>query len=646
MNWTSSPKINIDKTLVIIFAVYSMSLLFTSIFFVSPIIIGDGHEYLGMTASFFHHLTPDLREEDIALREQIENQNGINFGKNLTYLGYYKSLGGAWYSYHFGAYSLLNLPVFAFLHYFNFNELKSFQITNSLLLIFSLFILLLITNLTSSQKMWLFLFSAFNPIVFYIWWPHTEVFSYSFIVVAVAFYLKKDYRLAVLASSLSSLQNPAISVFTIFIIIFGWRAADLHLRELFNLLICALISVIPFLFYYLNYHTISLIVSHGIADISYISLDKIFSLFFDLNFGMIAYIPPLMFLAIFMLMASIAGKKLVIPSLWSVLILMATICSTQANWNCGMMYIHRYSVLMLPIIVLICIYEIPKFSAKKINIYLFISLLITLLIIGPLLYNYDNGNSVKFNFLSKEVLINTPCLYNPPYDVFAERALGMEIDFIDDLPIILSYNGVPRKALTDYDGLSLIERLTGNPIKKADSEQIRKSKIGYINFENRIFKFPSGESELMIYDKIVIENVLSGSSVKLSFPDNGWYSIEDWSGTPTRWMQSDSIISLSSPDNITVKLNMLAAGFYRSRTLEVYSGGVPTTQIAVPTSFINLSVPIHLTKGVNIVRLHVPEGCERPIDKPELSNPDSRCLSLAVQNLTIKDVDYNISRAL
>ena len=43
MNWTSSPKINIDKTLVIIFAVYSMSLLFTSIFFVSPIIIGDGH---------------------------------------------------------------------------------------------------------------------------------------------------------------------------------------------------------------------------------------------------------------------------------------------------------------------------------------------------------------------------------------------------------------------------------------------------------------------------------------------------------------------------------------------------------------------------------------------------------------------------
>jgi hypothetical protein len=192
----------------------------------------------------------------------------------------------------------------------------------------------------------------------------------------------------------------------------------------------------------------------------------------------------------------------------------------------------------------------------------------------------------------------------------------------------------------------VIERLTGNPIKKADSEQIRKSKIGYINFENRIFKFPSGESELMIYDKIVIENVLSGSSVKLSFPDNGWYSIEDWSGTPTRWMQSDSIISLSSPDNITVKLNMLAAGFYRSRTLEVYSGGVPTTQIAVPTSFINLSVPIHLTKGVNIVRLHVPEGCERPIDKPELSNPDSRCLSLAVQNLTIKDVDYNISRAL
>jgi hypothetical protein len=190
---------------------------------------------------------------------------------------------------------------------------------------------------------------------------------------------------------------------------------------------------------------------------------------------------------------------------------MATMCSTAGNWNCGMMYINRYSVWMLPIIVLICIYEIPKFSAKKINVYLCVAFLINMLIIGTLLYNYDGGNSVKFNFLSKEVLINTPGLYNPPYDVYAERALGREVGFDDLLPIIFTYNGIPRKALTDYEGLSLIERFTGNPIKKTNHEKISKPKIGYINFENRIFQFPYNETELTIYDKEGIEYVLEDS---------------------------------------------------------------------------------------------------------------------------------------
>jgi len=530
MNWDTYPKIDIDKILIIIFAVYSISLLFGSVFYISPTVTGDGPEYIGMTASFFNHFTPDLREEDIALRDKIYNKNKIHPDKNFTYSGYFKSLGGSWYSYHFWAYSLFNLPVFAFLHYFNFNELRSFQITNSLLLMFCLFILLQITNLTSSQKTWLFLFSAFSPIIFYLRWTHPEVFSYSFVVVAVAFYLKADYRLAVLASSVASLQNPPLSILTLYIIIYGWKATGLRLRELSLLSVSASISLIPYIFYYLNYHTLSLIVSSGASNISYISVDKIFSLFFDLNFGMLPYIPLLMLLSLLMLIFSIKRKNLVILTIWLILIAMATMCSTAGNWNSGMEYINRYSVWMLPLITLICIYEIPRFSTNSINIYLFTSFLITLLIIGSLLYNYDSGNYVKFNFLSKEVLINTPGLYNPPYEVFAERALGKEIEFVDRLPIIFTYNGIPRKALTNDEGLSLIERFTGNPIKKADSEQIKKSKIGYINFENKIFKFPYKNAELTIYDKKGIKDALSR---KFPLLTKGFFGAEDWSGTPT-----------------------------------------------------------------------------------------------------------------
>jgi phosphoglycerol transferase len=118
----------------------------------------------------------------------------------------------------------------------------------------------------------------------------------------------------------------------------------------------------------------------------------------------------------------------------------------------------------------------------------------------------------------------------------------------------------------------------------------------------------------------------------------GWYGQEDWAGIPTRWMQSDSEIVVFSPENRTSTMSMSVQSFYRSRTLMISSGDSPVAQIFVPTSFINASVPISLKKGVNTVLLHVPEGCERPCDMPELNSVDSRFLSVAMQNL---DVDYS-----
>ena len=57
--------------------------------------------------------------------------------------------------------------------------------------------------------------------------------------------------------------------------------------------------------------------------------------------------------------------------------------------------------------------------------------------------------------------------------------------------------------------------------------------------------------------------------------------------------------------------------------------------MVVPTGFIDVTTPIELAKGSNTVKLHVPERCERPRDINELNNPDTRCLSIAVQNVTV-----------
>jgi hypothetical protein len=116
---------------------------------------------------------------------------------------------------------------------------------------------------------------------------------------------------------------------------------------------------------------------------------------------------------------------------------------------------------------------------------------------------------------------------------------------------------------------------------------------------------------------------------------SGFHDLQNWSGTPTRWIQADAALQVFSPENRTANLRLQALSFYRDRTLEVSSGDALIAQVNVPTSFVNVSVPVRLAKGANTVRFHVPEGCERPYDKPELNSPDPRCLSVAVQNLTV-----------
>jgi len=130
-----------DKLFICLLIFYAL-FLFSYLYVVKPLITGDGHEYLGMTISFFNHLSPELQEKDIILRNYVENINGIYFNTKLDYSGYYESLNGAYYSWHFWLYSLLNLPAFSLLHSLGMNELRCFQITNSILLLISLGVVL------------------------------------------------------------------------------------------------------------------------------------------------------------------------------------------------------------------------------------------------------------------------------------------------------------------------------------------------------------------------------------------------------------------------------------------------------------------------------------------------------------------------
>jgi hypothetical protein len=657
-----------EKILVVIFLIYSIFLLSHSAFFGNPAIMGDGHEYLGMTCSFFNHFTPDLRGEDIVLRDYVENKNNIHFPEKYNYGGYFKSLHGAYYSYHFWAYSLFNLPVFSFLHYFNLNELRCFQITNSLLLILSLGFIVYFASLNKLQKVWFFLLCAFNPVLFYIGWSHPEVFSYSFVIIAITFALQKKYYLAVMCSSIASLQCPPIVILTLYLLISGLKLSyeRYHSGEAFRLLMFSSVSILPYIFYYVNYHKFSLIAGRS-AKIESISINKILSIFFDPNFGIIAYMPIILILALLKFAFDVKNKKTFALTIWAVIMLMATIYATQGNWNPGIMYIHRYTIPMIPLLILMSV-KVFEHRPKINTILLTIALISMVCTVSYFLYEYDESNHLSFSGLANTILINTPDIYNPHPEIFTERAVGREESegsewyYINQLPVIYCYGNKPRKILCHSEDMEKLSFLFNFSINQSDIV-VTKNNLIYINYppmiqipnsskirimhkwkedmedivpELHLIKIKRGEGwtrhiecHIFIADRIIIE--LSG----------GFYNLEHWQDTPTRWTSNNATILIYSPENRDSNLSFNVGSFYKPRNFQVYLNNELIHEQNILTSFVEVEIPVKLKQGENVLRFYTADGCQRPVDIPELNNMDSRCLSLAFQNITLITIKEN-----
>ena len=229
------------------------------------------------------------------------------------------------------------------------------------------------------NRLFIALLTLFSPIWFYFPWTHTEVYTFVLLYIGLLEYYNNRKTSAVIFSSISSLQNPAASIVPFFILVFELvnliknKSKD-NLINFIKLSCCSTIVLIPYIFYYVNYGTPSLIGKYA-TDTSSISFAKIMSLFFDLNFGLIIYVPILIGIIIYLICKK---DKIAILSAMTVF-LFAIIDSAQLNWNSGMMLINRYSYWMIPVLMFGCFEYFVKLSDKK----RLIVLLLTILTITP-----------------------------------------------------------------------------------------------------------------------------------------------------------------------------------------------------------------------------------------------------------------------
>jgi hypothetical protein len=122
---------------------------------------------------------------------------------------------------------------------------------------------------------------------------------------------------------------------------------------------------------------------------------------------------------------------------------------------------------------------------------------------------------------------------------------------------------------------------------------------------------------------------------KMLYVLSGFYSIEHWHNIPTRWASNNVTIFIHSSENRASNLSFNVVSFYKPRTLQIYLNDELIHEQIIPTSFVEVEIPAKLIEGENILRFYTPDGCQRPVDIPELKNKDPRCLSLAFQNVTI-----------
>jgi hypothetical protein len=518
----------INKYLVIIVTVF----LLTASISIPAYRSGDGQEYMLMTQAIQNHLTANVTVEDIKVAEKKYNYQmylgNIIQGQPHSE-GFFETKDELIYSYHFWMYSVLVTPIKVILDILKGSQLKAFQITNAIMFIIMLVYVNRRCNIQEKSKLFLNLLLVFNPIIFYITWTHTEVFTFACTVISLIMFGNKKYRSAILIVSIGAMQNPTIiflgGMYFFDYIIQQLRKKEVNFKDIIITWLYFIPFFIPFIFYYTKFGTWSIIGST--LEFNSNSLDKIWSLFFDLNMGMVIFIPLVIILFLAMMIRGIIKLQYNSFIYLCTLIIIAFACTPQRNWNSGMSGINRYGVWILPIVIYFVVIELDKnkdsCKQRVIDISLLVSVGIMSIIIlfsGGLVCN---SSYLEFSPTAKFVLDKIPSIYNPEKEIFGERTLHKETAYGNYLPIIYSNEKEQvRKILVSNDTIDkLIYKMKINDQKILDKQLLKnKDKKGmyYLNF--------TGDQATRIQNIIEKDNMkyeISGLNITNQLKENEEY---------------------------------------------------------------------------------------------------------------------------
>lgn len=463
---------------------------------------GDGVEYVLMTESFVNHGSPDLIGSDATNYMNKLNEMGLEIhrkgefakaanidNERFTHLYYFPSLNnGKIYSYHFWFYSLLAVPARVILEYLQADIRLAHLATNLFLIFWGLWIILNYRKFTWGERVIFSLFLIFSPLLWYIDWAHTEVYSAVLVFIGIFYYYTDRKYLTLLLVSLASLQNQTLFVLALLIFIELLIKNGFGIKNLIKLFFSSFWIIIPLCFYYYHYNDLSLINNEGYIDVNNISLRRLWSFFFDLNQGMIIGFPLIFFLLVGLLIKDLIGKK--IKSYYMLLasiLLMSLLIMQTTNWNHGSSVINRYTVWCSVIIVVALFFRIKQL---KTWIFYTISSIIIIsqvfVITMQIDYSEAKWHANHLNNLSKYVLANYPSWYNPEPQIFMGRVSLYELSSTDSVRTYTNDSNEIVKMLIKKGALDQLKLRGINParVDSLKKEMTHYQGYSYVNKED------------------------------------------------------------------------------------------------------------------------------------------------------------------
>lgn len=411
---------------------------------IHPKLAGDGGEYLLTLQAWFDHGSPDLRPADIEAMDRITPSERPFSTLVKPWAGFVKAPNGRWYGMHFWLYPLLGVPAKLVLRIAGGSEFAALQTTNVICFVAAVCFTFFHGNPHRPRRLLFLALSATGPVLWFLRWPHPEVFTWCCALVSLTLLGRKRYGLSAMAAAVGALQNPPLILLAILPAALAtsrrqWRRAVVAA-------VCTAPAFIAPLFCLYHFQTPSLISSVGGVNFAHISLSRSWSFFTDLNQGMLPYIPALVLFGLAGAVLALAGRRLTGIGVASVLAGMILIIQSAPNWNHGTAGMTRYAVWMMPLFAWLAAEYLP-FKQRWLRLLLVAGLLLQA---GIVFSHSGKPDYLVQQSWTRAVLSIFPRWYNPDPEIFVERQMGDEESWLGRLPVgFISSDGSITKVLAE-----------------------------------------------------------------------------------------------------------------------------------------------------------------------------------------------------